>query len=183
MDRLADYDYELPTELIASHPAERRDQARLLVVHRDSGRIEHRSIADLPEYLRPGDALVLNEDEALAVAAASGLPAATPVMAARYLAAGRKVAVIVTMGASGAIAFQGEHGWLVPTLNLKPDSVVDTTGAGDAFVGVLAAAVWSGVVTFAIIAAYKAASRLRVSQEEEHDGLDLSAHGERAYDL
>jgi Amt family ammonium transporter len=50
-------------------------------------------------------------------------------------------------------------------------------------VGVLAAAVWSGVVTFGIIAAYKAASRLRVSQEEEHDGLDLSAHGERAYDL
>jgi S-adenosylmethionine:tRNA ribosyltransferase-isomerase len=65
MDRLADYDYELPTELIASHPAERRDQARLLVVHRDSGRIEHRSIADLPEYLRPGDALVLNDTRVL----------------------------------------------------------------------------------------------------------------------
>ena len=87
----------------------------------------------------------MNEEEALAVAAACGLPAGTPVMAARYLAAGRKVAVIVTMGAAGAIAFQGPSGWLVPTLNLKPESVVDTTGAGDAFVGVLAAAIDGGL--------------------------------------
>ncbi len=49
--------------------------------------------------------------------------------------------------------------------------------------GVAVAAAWSGLVTFGILAAYKAARRLRVSQEEEHDGLDLTAHGERAYDL
>ncbi len=98
-----------------------------------------------PDLLDLVDALVMNEEEALAVAAACGLPAGTPVMAARYLAAGRKAAVIVTMGAAGAIAFQGSDGWLVPTLNLKPESVVDTTGAGDAFVGVLAAAIDGGL--------------------------------------
>ena len=50
-------------------------------------------------------------------------------------------------------------------------------------VGVGVAAVWSGLVTFGVLAIYRATSRLRVSQEEEHDGLDLTAHGERAYDL
>jgi Amt family ammonium transporter len=49
--------------------------------------------------------------------------------------------------------------------------------------GVAIAAAWSGAVTFGVLAAYRAASRLRVSQEEEHDGLDVTAHGERAYDL
>src|SRR5262249_50684551 len=91
------------------------------------------------------DAIVMNEQEALQVASALGLPAGTPVMAARYLAAGRKLAVIVTLGESGAIAFQGENGWLVPALNLRKEAVVDTTGAGDAFVGVLAAAIDGGL--------------------------------------
>jgi Amt family ammonium transporter len=50
-------------------------------------------------------------------------------------------------------------------------------------VGVGVAGLWSGVVTFVVLTAYRATSRLRVSQEEEHDGLDLTAHGERAYDL
>jgi ammonium transporter, Amt family len=50
-------------------------------------------------------------------------------------------------------------------------------------IGVGVAASWSGVVTFGVLTAYRAAGRLRVSREEEHDGLDLSAHGERAYDL
>ena len=50
-------------------------------------------------------------------------------------------------------------------------------------VGVGIAALWSGVITLGILVAFRATSRLRVSQEEEHDGLDLTAHGERAYDL
>ncbi len=65
MDRVSDYDYELPPELIASVPAPRRDDARLLVVHRESGRLEHRSVRDLPELLHPGDALVLNDTRVL----------------------------------------------------------------------------------------------------------------------
>ncbi len=59
--RLADFDYELPRELIAQEPIEPRDASRLLVVDRNSGRLEHRVFRDLPEYLRPGDALVLNQ--------------------------------------------------------------------------------------------------------------------------
>ncbi len=61
MDDLAAYDYELPRELIATEPLPRRDASRLLVVDRRSGRLEHRTIGDLPEILRPGDRLVLND--------------------------------------------------------------------------------------------------------------------------
>lgn len=61
MDRLSNYDYELPEELIAGEPRARRDDSRLLVVDRDSGRIVHRTIRDLPELLQAGDCLVLND--------------------------------------------------------------------------------------------------------------------------
>lgn len=59
--KLSDFDYELPEELIAQHPVEPRDASRLMVVPRTGGALEHRHFRDLPEYLRPGDALVLNE--------------------------------------------------------------------------------------------------------------------------
>jgi S-adenosylmethionine:tRNA ribosyltransferase-isomerase len=58
--RTADYDFELPMELIAQRPLARRDDSRLLVVHRASGKIEHRHFRDLVEYVQPGDALALN---------------------------------------------------------------------------------------------------------------------------
>jgi len=58
--RTDDFDYELPEELIARYPAARRDESRLLVLHRREGRLEHRRFSDLPEYVRPGDLLVLN---------------------------------------------------------------------------------------------------------------------------
>jgi S-adenosylmethionine:tRNA ribosyltransferase-isomerase len=61
--RTADYEYELPPELIATHPAERREQSRLLVYHRAEDRIEHRHFYDLPEYLGPDDLLVLNDSK------------------------------------------------------------------------------------------------------------------------
>ncbi len=61
MDDLAAYDYDLPDELIATEPLPRRDASRLLVVERRTGRLEHRSIGDLPEILQPGDRLVLND--------------------------------------------------------------------------------------------------------------------------
>ena len=59
--RLADYDYDLPEELIAAYPAERRDGSRLLVLDRGTGGIEHRRFADFPRLLRAGDLLVLND--------------------------------------------------------------------------------------------------------------------------
>ncbi len=56
----SDYDYPLPERLIARHPPAERSAARMMVLHRASGRIEHRAFADFPEYLRPGDLAVLN---------------------------------------------------------------------------------------------------------------------------
>jgi S-adenosylmethionine:tRNA ribosyltransferase-isomerase len=55
------FDYDLPAELIAQTPAEPRDASRLMVVHRTTGQIEHRTFRDIGEYLRPGDLLVLNQ--------------------------------------------------------------------------------------------------------------------------
>ncbi len=63
--RTADYDFALPPELVAQHPAGRRDESRLLVVHRDTGALEHRHFRDLVEYPAPGDALVLNATRVL----------------------------------------------------------------------------------------------------------------------
>jgi S-adenosylmethionine:tRNA ribosyltransferase-isomerase len=63
--RTADFHYDLPPELIAQHPATRREDARLLVLHRADGRREHRRFPDLLGYLRAGDLLVLNNSRVL----------------------------------------------------------------------------------------------------------------------
>lgn len=57
---LSDFDYHLPDELIAQAPLEERSASRMLVVHRESGTWEDRSFRELPEFLRPGDCLALN---------------------------------------------------------------------------------------------------------------------------
>lgn len=59
-DHIAFYDYELPGDLIAQQPADRRDASRLLVVDRRSQAISHRQFTDLPELLSSGDLLVRN---------------------------------------------------------------------------------------------------------------------------
>ncbi|HVM50658.1 MAG TPA: tRNA preQ1(34) S-adenosylmethionine ribosyltransferase-isomerase QueA [Candidatus Acidoferrum sp.] len=64
--RTAEFDFELPPELIAQNPAPERDLSRLLVLHRQSGQAEHRHFRDLPEYLHPGDVLVLNNSKVIA---------------------------------------------------------------------------------------------------------------------
>ncbi len=69
--RTADYEYLLPPELIATHPAEKREQSRLLVYHREGDRIEHRHFHDLPEYLGHDDLLVLNDSKVRPVALAT----------------------------------------------------------------------------------------------------------------
>lgn len=63
--RTSDYDYDLPPDRIAQRPARRRDWSRLLVLHRDSGAVEHRRFHDIVDLLPPGDALVLNETRVL----------------------------------------------------------------------------------------------------------------------
>jgi S-adenosylmethionine:tRNA ribosyltransferase-isomerase len=57
----SDFNYELPPELIAQEPLPMRGMSRLMVVHRATGKIEHRMVRDLPEYLTANDLLVLND--------------------------------------------------------------------------------------------------------------------------
>jgi S-adenosylmethionine:tRNA ribosyltransferase-isomerase len=63
--RTADFDFALPPELIAQNPAPKRDESRLLVLHRDDGRVEHRKFRDLLEFFRAGDVLVLNNSRVI----------------------------------------------------------------------------------------------------------------------
>jgi S-adenosylmethionine:tRNA ribosyltransferase-isomerase len=63
--RLSDFDFELPAELIAQRPLPRRDDSRMMVVDRASGRIEHAAFRRFPEFLRAGDVLVLNDAKVL----------------------------------------------------------------------------------------------------------------------
>lgn len=59
--RLSEFDYKLPPELIAQTPVRKRDTSRLLVLHRDTGQIEHKRFYNLPEYIQPSDILVMND--------------------------------------------------------------------------------------------------------------------------
>ncbi len=59
--RLSDFAYEFPRGLVALYPAEPRDAARLMVVDRQSGTVEHRTVRDLPDYFSEGDVLVAND--------------------------------------------------------------------------------------------------------------------------
>jgi len=60
-----EFDYYLPKELIAQSPVEPRDASRLMVLHRQTGAIEHRVFRDLPDYLAAGDILVCNESRVI----------------------------------------------------------------------------------------------------------------------
>ena len=62
----SDFDYELPDELIAQHPPERRGESRMMVLDRAAGTIAHRRFADLPEFMEPDDLLVLNDTKVVA---------------------------------------------------------------------------------------------------------------------
>lgn len=63
--KTSELQYDLPAELIAQSPCDPRDASRLMVIHRRSGKIEHRIFRDLPEYLRPADLLILNRTRVL----------------------------------------------------------------------------------------------------------------------
>jgi S-adenosylmethionine:tRNA ribosyltransferase-isomerase len=63
--RTADFDFDLPPELIAQNPASKRDESRLLILNRGDGRVEHRKFRDLLDFLRAGDVLVLNNSRVI----------------------------------------------------------------------------------------------------------------------
>ena len=61
----SDFYYELPQELIAQHPLERRDSSRLMVIDRATGTVEHKHFCDICDYLREGDVLVINDSKVI----------------------------------------------------------------------------------------------------------------------
>jgi len=62
---ISDYHYDLPPELIATTPTVRRDESRMLVLHRTSGQVEHRSFRDFPSYISEGDVVALNDSRVI----------------------------------------------------------------------------------------------------------------------
>ncbi len=63
--KLSDFNYDLPKELIAQTPIEKRDEARLMVLHRSNETIEHKIFKDILDYLKPGDCLVRNNTKVI----------------------------------------------------------------------------------------------------------------------
>jgi S-adenosylmethionine:tRNA ribosyltransferase-isomerase len=58
--KLSEFKFDLPEELVAEHPVPNRDESRLMVVHRDTGKIEHRLFKDILEYFDEGDVMIMN---------------------------------------------------------------------------------------------------------------------------
>lgn len=63
--KIQDFDYQLPQQLIAQHPAEKRDESRLLVLNRSDATVSHKQFSLLEDLLRPGDLLVLNNTKVI----------------------------------------------------------------------------------------------------------------------
>ncbi len=63
--KTSDFSYDLPQRLIAQTPVSPRDAARMMVIHRDTGLREDRIFRDLPDYLRPGDVMVINQTKVI----------------------------------------------------------------------------------------------------------------------
>ncbi len=61
----SDYNYQLPDSLIATHPAERRENARMMVLNRSNRTLAHRNVYDFPELLEPGSVLVINDSRVI----------------------------------------------------------------------------------------------------------------------
>ncbi|GAB3536911.1 tRNA preQ1(34) S-adenosylmethionine ribosyltransferase-isomerase QueA [Pontibacter brevis] len=59
--KLSEFKFDLPEEFLATHPTENRDESRMMVVHRDTGKIEHRIFKDILEYFDDGDVMVVND--------------------------------------------------------------------------------------------------------------------------
>ena len=63
--RTSDFDFELPEELIAQTPLDKRDSSKLLVLNKNNGAIEHKHFTDIIDYLQAGDVLVLNDTKVI----------------------------------------------------------------------------------------------------------------------
>ena len=63
--KVSDFDYYLPEELIAQTPLEKRDESRLLILDKETGKVEHKKFYDIIDYLEEGDTLVINDTKVL----------------------------------------------------------------------------------------------------------------------
>ena len=63
--KVSEFNYELPEELIAQHPYEKRDEARLMVLDKEKQKWEHKVFKDVIDYLNPGDCLVINNTKVI----------------------------------------------------------------------------------------------------------------------
>ena len=59
--KLSNFTYELPDKLLAEYPSDQRDESRLMVLHRDSNKIEHKLFKDVIDYFEDGDSFILND--------------------------------------------------------------------------------------------------------------------------
>lgn len=123
--RTADYDFELPPELIAQTPAQKRDESRMMVLDRAAGTITHRKFADLPQFFSAGDALVLNTSKVIRARLLgtrdSGAPA--EVMLVKSLGAGLYEAMVHP----GAKLKPGRRVSVSPELEVE---IMEITGRG-----------------------------------------------------
>ncbi|HUR91067.1 MAG TPA: tRNA preQ1(34) S-adenosylmethionine ribosyltransferase-isomerase QueA [Gemmatimonadaceae bacterium] len=94
--RTADYDFDLPPDLIAQTPAARRDDSRLMVLNRKAGTISHHRFSDFPGFLTAGDALVLNSSKVIRarLLGTRDSGASAEVMLIKSLGAGRYEAMV-----------------------------------------------------------------------------------------
>ena len=72
--KTSDFYYDLPQEQIAQTPIEPRDHSRLMVLHRDSDKIDHKHFYDIIDYLNEGDCLIVNDSRVSVVKAAQRKP-------------------------------------------------------------------------------------------------------------
>lgn len=63
--KASEFNYNLPNELIAQHPIEKRDKSRLMVINKSKNKIEHKKFSDIIDYLNPGDCLVINDTKVI----------------------------------------------------------------------------------------------------------------------
>ena len=137
------FDYHLPPDRIAQHPAERRDDSRLLVLERATGAMRHLRFADLPSLIEPGDALVLNETRVFPARITGRKPTGAPaeVLLLRPVATG--TAGQRTTGGATWLALVRPGGKLKPgrVVDVAEDfriRILDSTPGGERVVELLA---------------------------------------------
>ena len=89
--KLSDFDYELPPQLIAQHPADERSASRLLHLDGASGELVDRMFGDLPQLVGPGDVLVLNDTRVIKARLTGRNP----------IASGLEIVALVAFAAAG----------------------------------------------------------------------------------